>query len=115
MSDIPGFNRHQPKLESDHSYDFVQLQESVGKVLDGILDIPWLNGVLLENVSIDGSNTNNLVVHGLGRQYRGYIELMNDGVSTSILRRGDETGVDKKIHIPLKTAGSDSIYTIWVW
>lgn len=49
-----------------------RVQANVKRVLDGISQLPFLNGVLVENVELLSASVNN-VIHSLGRAPKGFI------------------------------------------
>lgn len=46
--------------------------DNVSQSIDSILQVPWLNGVLLEDITLDPDGRND-IAHGLGKNYRGWM------------------------------------------
>ena len=64
---ITGFK----KIKADKMKDVERVQNNIESFANQLTNIPILNGVLLEDVALSGSET--LVNHKLGRAYRGWI------------------------------------------
>lgn len=52
--------------------DVIRLQANINEALRTIENLPWMNGVLLENIVLT-SGVDNTVNHGLGRSPNGFV------------------------------------------
>ena len=87
------------------------MQDSVQRSLSPLTRIPFLNGRLIEDISMTAATTNE-IAHGLGRAYRGWFVVDIDAAST--VHRDTSSTSSTTEFLPLQ-ASATSTMTIWVF
>lgn len=88
-----------------------RFQSSLKASVESFLDVPFLNGALIEDVSVNVGVTTD-VPHTLNRAYRGW--LLVDNNASVIVHRDSSSTADPQKFLPL-TASSAATITVWVF
>jgi hypothetical protein len=90
-------------------YELSRVQDAVSSALNGLGDVPFINGVVVENVPLL-SASDNQIFHGLGRTFRYWLILRNNENSV-IYEAPTQTFPDKIL--TLKCTANCTV-SVWV-
>ena len=99
------------RYRSDN-YELNRVQDKVEDFARGVQLGGIINGRLVENVELIANQTN-MVYHGLGRRYKGYIVVsINEKVVVQVV---DADNLSPEKYIPLKVVTYPATASLWVF
>jgi len=89
-------------------YELARVQDAVGEALKGLELVPYVNGVIIENVPLD-STKDNQVFHGLGKDWR-YWSLLRLSANSVVYEATTQQFKDKIITLKCTASCTVSLF-----